>query len=240
MQKSLSWKWILFWVSVYSVAMAFLESAVVIYLRKIYFPYGFTFPLVPMESTLAITELLREFATLFMIAAVGILAGKTFKQRVAYFLFIFAVWDIFYYLFLYLIIGWPSSLLTWDILFLVPVAWAGPVVAPVMVSITMIAIGLSIIVRDELNRPLQFKRFIWILFVTGSVILIISFIWDYSSYLLENYSLKEIWSSSGGNLINLAYQYIPGNFNWLLFTLGELVIIVGIVILWTQKRSTNK
>ena len=108
------------WIVLLSIAMAYLESAVVIYLREIYYPEGFAFPLTPIKTTIAITEFWREVATLVMLLGIGILTGKASAQRLAFFLLSFAIWDIFYYVFLYLTLGWPSSLLTWDLLFLIP------------------------------------------------------------------------------------------------------------------------
>lgn len=117
MTRGLNWKAIIFWVALYSIAMGFLESAVVVYLRNIYYPYGFDFPLSPLDSSDTLVELIREAATMVMLATVSIIAGKNFTQRLAFFLLSFAIWDLTYYLFLYLLIGWPQSALTWDILF---------------------------------------------------------------------------------------------------------------------------
>jgi hypothetical protein len=111
----------------YSIAMAFLETTVVVYLRKLYYPEGFDFPLKALDFSIGIIEFLREFATLVMILTVALLTGKTKNEKFAAFIFIFAVWDIFYYIFLYVTLGWPSSLWTWDILFLIPTTWVGPV-----------------------------------------------------------------------------------------------------------------
>jgi membrane protein implicated in regulation of membrane protease activity len=61
----------------------------------------------------------------------------------------FAIWDIFYYIFLWLLIGWPESFFTWDILFLLPVTWVGPVLAPVINSLTMIVLAGLILLADR-------------------------------------------------------------------------------------------
>ena len=111
----------LVWITIFAVCMGIFESAIVIYIRELYYPSGFGFPLVPIEPKIAITELLRELASLFMLLSVGVLVGKNLSQRFAWFIYTFAVWDIVYYVFLYLILQWPESLLTWDILFLIPV-----------------------------------------------------------------------------------------------------------------------
>ena len=127
----------IFYVILFAVAMGFLESAVVIYLRTIYYPEGFAFPIKLSGQTIALTEVLREAATLVMLFTVSLIADKKGINRFAYFLLAFAVWDIFYYIFLKLLIHWPASFFTWDILFLIPFIWVGPVLAPIINSITM-------------------------------------------------------------------------------------------------------
>ena len=76
-----------------------------------------------------------------MLAAAGLAIAGNFRQWLAGFMISFGVWDIFYYVFLRLLIGWPESLMTWDLLFLLPVPWVGPVIAPVLVSLSMIVAG---------------------------------------------------------------------------------------------------
>ena len=75
---------------------------------------------------------MREAATLVMLLAVGMLAGADVAPRLGYTAIAFGVWDIFYYVFLRVIGGWPRSLFDWDILFLLPLPWWGPVLAPVL------------------------------------------------------------------------------------------------------------
>jgi len=114
----------IFWVTVFAVSMGFFESAIVIYLREMIYPDGFAFPLQPVERRLATTEILREAFSLLMLLSVGILTGKSTTTRFAYFLYSFAVWDIFYYIFLKILINWPESLMTMDILFLLQFSYA--------------------------------------------------------------------------------------------------------------------
>src|SRR5271167_2605871 len=97
------------WLTLFSIAMGFMETAVVIYLRKVYYPRGFQFPLVPIEPSIALTEFLREAATIIMLLGIGILTGKTRAQKFAFFIYCFAVWDIFYYVFLKIFLNWPES-----------------------------------------------------------------------------------------------------------------------------------
>ncbi len=133
------------WTAVFGISMGFVEAAVVVYLRRIYYPEGFTFPLKPLTDNLIGVEVLREVATIFMLSSVAALAGKKLWERFAYFIFCFGVWDIFYYVWLKFLINWPLTIFDWDILFLIPLPWIGPVIAPVTISLMMITLGLIII-----------------------------------------------------------------------------------------------
>jgi hypothetical protein len=95
----------------------------------------------PIDGVLGRVELVREAATLVMLLTVGALAGRTARSRLAYSAIAFGVWDIFYYLFLEAISGWPGSLFDWDVLFLLPVPWWGPVLAPTSIAVLMIVWG---------------------------------------------------------------------------------------------------
>ncbi len=120
------------WVALYAIAMAAVESAVVVYLRAL---HGGAEPLSVLlheiPDRLVAIEVGREAATLVMIVAVAAIAGSNVWERFLYFALAFGLWDIFYYVWLWVFIGWPPSLFTWDVLFLIPVPWLGPVLAPV-------------------------------------------------------------------------------------------------------------
>ena len=126
----------------FAIAMAWLEAASVFYIRALVDrvePYQPN-PL-PMHGALGNVELCREGATLVMIATLGLLAGRTWRRRAGYAALAFGAWDIFYYVFLRLISGWPRTILDWDILFLLPLPWWGPVLAPVSIALVMIVWG---------------------------------------------------------------------------------------------------
>ena len=133
-------------VVVFAVAMAYMESAVVVYLQR---ALGITpdslFPLRngEMVGNLAAIEVGREFATLVMLVAIGWLLGRRWVDRLAWTSVAFGVWDIGYYFWLWVFIGWPHSPVTWDVLFLIPVPWAGPVWAPIAVSLALVGFGLA-------------------------------------------------------------------------------------------------
>jgi hypothetical protein len=141
-----------FFVVVFAVAMGWVEAAAVYYLRVMVDrvnPYQ-TNPL-PVGGVLGQVELVREAATLAMLLAVGALAGRTRQTRLGYAAIAFGVWDISYYVFLKAICGWPTSLFDWDILFLLPLPWWGPVLAPVSVALLMILWGALVSQRTDGN-----------------------------------------------------------------------------------------
>ncbi|HKK21835.1 MAG TPA: hypothetical protein VJ983_10215, partial [candidate division Zixibacteria bacterium] len=63
-------------VILFAVAFGYLEAAVVTYLRDLYYPEGFQFPVKALPTSRIAIELVREFATLVMVTTVGILAGR--------------------------------------------------------------------------------------------------------------------------------------------------------------------
>ena len=219
----------------FAIAMGYLEAAVVVYLREILYPEGFSFPLSPIPGNLAVTELLREAATLVMLVTVGTIAGRRFSTRFAWFLYSFAIWDIFYYVFLKLLIGWPGSLLTWDILFLIPTTWTGPVLAPLLVSLTMILLSMAILVRSEGGRETRITGRVWAGLSGGSLVLIFSFIFDYSRFMLVGFSLREMFSLHNPEVMFAATSYIPDAFPWWIFAAGEVMILFSVVWYWRKK-----
>lgn len=226
----------LLWIVLFSIAMGFLETSVVVYLRDIIYPDGFKFPLQPIEAHLALTEVLREVATLFMLIGIGVLVGRNATERFAYFILTFAIWDIFYYIFLKALLNWPESLLTWDVLFLIPVTWTGPVITPVIVASLMIVLALFVIYFTDKQGKTRILRNEWMLLITGSLIVIVSFCWDYSRFILQHYSFSDIFTVPKDNLFNLSLQYSPVSFNWWLYSFGLIVIIWGIVA-YVKKSS---
>jgi len=217
------------WISIFSIAMAFLETAVVVYLRKIYYPDGFNFPLKIMDKDIAIVEIFREFATLIMLLGAGFMAGRNKTEKFGLFLYSFAVWDISYYIFLKVILNWPAGLLTWDILFLIPTTWVGPVIAPLIVSVIMIAFALLISKFTNKDIKTRINLLEWVFLIVGSIILIVGFVYDYVRYMLQYFSLGEIvLPTNTAKLMEKALVYIPASFPWLIFFLGIGVIIGGI------------
>lgn len=227
----------LIWVTIFAIAMGLLESAVVIYMRELLYPGGFSFPLSPIPERLAVTELLRELATLVMLVGVGVVAGRNFPERFAWFIFSFGVWDIFYYVFLKLLIGWPTSMLTWDLLFLIPVTWTGPVVTPVVCSMLMITLALVILRRTGKNPTFRISPLSWVILIAGAMVVFLSFITDYTRFILHSFTLRELWSlPSKQALFDLSVQYIPFSFPWMIFAAGSAVIIAAGIRIFNENR----
>jgi hypothetical protein len=167
-------------VVVFGIAFGYIEAAVVVYLREIFHPAGFTFPLTefgisPLWKQLLLTEIGREAATLVLIFTASWLFGRNSQQRLAFFLTIFAVWDIFYYVWLKVLINWPGSIMDWDILFLIPTVWAGPVVAPILISLTMLTFAAIILYRSCGAGILKPTPIDWFVFILAALLAVVSF-----------------------------------------------------------------
>jgi len=165
----------------FAVAMAFLEAAVVVYLqRALGLDPGALFPLrdASVVGDLGAIEVGREAATLIMLGAVGWLAGRSGLERLAWTAVAFGTWDIGYYAFLWAFIGWPSSLGTWDLLFLLPVPWTGPVWAPVVVSLALVGFGLAAARRIRVGRSVRAGRAQVAAGIAGGLVVVLSFTLD--------------------------------------------------------------
>ena len=146
--------------AVYAIAMAYIESAAVLYLRTIYGgvdPVGPRHPPFDPVPDFVWIEIGREAATMVMLAAVGYLAASRLAGRIGAFAVAFGVWDIFYYVFLWVFAGWPASPFAPDVLFLLPLPWWGPVVSPMLVAALSVLAGAAAMAR-ELGDGLPLPR----------------------------------------------------------------------------------
>jgi hypothetical protein len=192
----------------FAIAMAWVESASVFYIRALVDriePYQAN-PL-PLNDPLGYVELWREAATLVMIATLGMLAGRTWRHRAGYAALAFGAWDIFYYVFLRVMTDWPRTLLDWDILFLLPLPWWGPVLAPVSIALIMIVWGtLATQSGDETTEAPQ----AWVLGGAGIVLALAVFMTD-------------AWRALPDGR-DAVLQVLPATFNWPLFWLAVLLM----------------
>lgn len=226
------------WVITFAIAMGFLESAVVIYLRELYYPEGFQFPLKIIPAKLGRVEFLRELATVVMLVGIGVLAGRTKLERFAYFVLAFAVWDIFYYVFLYLCLGWPESLATWDILFLIPLPWVGPVWAPCLLCVLMITGAFYILRACHENLQLRIPWKNWFLMIGGALVCILAFVWDYLTTAGSDQNFWSLFSSE--HLFAEIRTYVPTKFNGVLFFIGFLAMLLSVLLFILKSKSNEK
>lgn len=193
----------------FAVAMAYLEAAVVVYLQTaLSSRVGPVFPLVPADQAGGLIEIEagREAATIVMIAAVGLLTGRTWLERLAWSAVVFGAWDIGYYGWLYVLSGWPPSLGTPDILFLLPVPWVGPVWSPMLVSGALIAVGLIAAGTLRAGRSPSLAPWHVVAGVGGGLLVILSYTLD------------------AGRLIDGG---LPGPYPWPIFAAGMVVAIAA-------------
>jgi hypothetical protein len=199
-------------VVVFAVAMAYLESAVVVYLqRALAITPDQLFPLrgPEMVGDLAAIEVGREFATLVMLGGIGWLTGRSWLERLAWAAVAFGVWDVFYYVWLWIFVAWPHSPATWDVLFLIPVPWIGPVWAPVAVSAALVGFGLAAARRAERGVALRAGRREIGLGLVGGLLVVLSFTADAPRIM------------AGG---------LPGWFPWPVFVAGMAAAACGAVL----------
>ena len=218
----------LFILIAFSVAMGFLETAVVVYLRNIYYPEGFHLPLKVIDPHIALVEILREAATLMMLISIAMLTGKSSIQRFAFFLLCFGIWDLFYYVFLKVFLNWPASLLDGDVLFLIPLPWIGPVLAPCILSLTMMLVALVFLKKENIlsESGIGWKNIL--LMITGSCIVIYSFIMDYKDYVQVDSKTASVFKSE-------IHEY-----NWRVFITGELLILIPVLLMTVRKSNERR
>lgn len=223
------------WLSVFSISMAALESAVVVYLRALF--YGETvelFPLQPLSEHLLWVELSRELATILMLVAVAVLVGKNTWSRLGYFLAAFGIWDIFYYVFLYVFIQWPSSILTWDILFLIPLPWFGPVLAPCLISAVFIFYGVFTSIYEEKGEQLRVRVEEWIGMVLGCLIMLYAFMQESIRLVFQG----KIDPGDPFMLREMA-TFAPDYFMWGPFIAGFGLLIASVLLYFRRVRNSH-
>jgi len=205
----------------FSTAFGYLEAAVVTYLRVLHEParrHVYTdgratelFPLLTLDQIRSVApeqqrtlfvEIGREAATIVMLAAIALAVSRNARQWTAAFAIAFGIWDIVFYLGLKVLIGWPASLFTWDILFLIPLPWVGPVIAPVLVSLAMIGGGIWCLQCEACSKPLRIGAWRASGVMLGALVIIVSFTLDYRNIL------------AGG---------LPQPFHWGVFALGMAI-----------------
>jgi hypothetical protein len=209
----------------FGIVFGYVEAAAVVYIRVVYEPIhqrlfpktaaNDLFPLAVFEQwsreahpyvKTPFMEMSREVGTLLLLALMAQAVSRTGPQWFASFALVFGVWDLTYYLWLLLLIGWPQTLLEWDLLFVVPVPWVAPVLAPLLVAATMVLTSSIYFWTEAVGRPMQPGRWNYALVLGGGLTIMISFWWDWRNILARG---------------------TPNPFNWLVLLLGLAVGVGG-------------
>ncbi len=221
---------------IFGIVFGILEGIFVLYMREIYYPDGFQLPLVFLAPDMILVEIVREFCTIVMLGVIAWVSAKSLVQRFSVFLFAFAVWDIVYYLALKVFLNWPESLFTWDVLFLIPITWVSPVLAPVICSAGMIVIGLISVYIDEKIHPMRFTWPERLFIFAGVLMILFTYLYDYGRIIIENRFLLQFFSlADHEGFWRIVTNYTPGYYNWPLFAAGCLVIAVAYG--WAFRRT---
>ena len=202
-------------VALFAAAFAYAEAAVVVYLRRL---VGVVEPwrdASVYDPAIAALEVGREAATLLMLFALGWACGRNAQTRVGCALVAFGLWDIFYYVWLKVLLGWPASILTPDILFLIPLPWWGPVVTPVLVAIVLAAAGAAAIALDDRGVAVRVGALDLLLTVAGVVLVLYAFMADAIAVLPATAEMLS--------------QVRPTGFRWGPYVVGLFLLAVGAV-----------
>jgi hypothetical protein len=212
----------LWWVGLFAIAMAYLESAVVVYLRQLYGISDLIISVPPFDPKIGVIELGRELATLIMLLTVGWVAGKKFQSRLGFAVLAFGVWDIFYYVWLRLFIGWPQTVFDPDLLFLLPLPWWGPVLSPILIAALMVISGALAAIKDEHELRLIPSSMDWVLLAGGILTVLYTFMADALSVLPANAQTLS--------------QLRPSEFNWPVYLVGFAMLVLFV---WRMAKSAQ-
>lgn len=193
--------------------MALLEAAVVVYMRELYYPENpkELFPLDFLKSYSPSLELSREISTVVMIVTVALLAERrNMTRKFAAFVFVFGVWDLFYYGWLKILMDWPRTWLEWDVLFLIPMIWLGPWICPALIATLFIVWGAFAM---STQRDVALTAGSLTIFILGASIGLFSF----------------MQPALGLDTTELM-QYTPGYFAWWLYWTSFTLMTIGLCL----------
>lgn len=201
------------WLVLYALAMALVEAAVVVHLRHLYYPADprALFPLQLLSHADLALELARELATVAMILAVAALAERGAVRRFAAFVFVFGLWDLAYYGWLELFLGWPREWLEWDVLFLIPWPWFGPWLAPASIAVLFTAWGGWTLASERTARIVFLDI---ALFAGGALLALAAFLAPGALLLPQGEAAFRGW--------------MPGRFPWELYAAGAALMLAGL------------
>ncbi len=201
-------------VIIFAIAMGIMEAICVVYIRQIIFPPDGIINDFPTDNFNFMYEIVRESITIIMLTSVAIIAAYNLRTRIAMFFLAFGIWDIFYYVGLKIFLNWPASIMDWDTLFLIPIAWYSPVIVPVLISCYFIIGSIFIILHEGNGTQLRFTPKVVLLQALAFIIWLVSFMNNTSHITQHGYN-------------NVSYS-------WILF---NIALILGIVSLRLSLKS---
>lgn len=138
--------------TLFSIAFGAEEAIIVVYLRSLAAraPYSL--------------EAWREACTIVVLATIAWIAASRLDRRLRAFLFSFGVWDIVYYVGLWVLSGSPG-LTEYDVLFLIPVPWIAPVWAVMSFAAALVLFGIFGIARKRIPFLIAGLALGWLSFV---------------------------------------------------------------------------
>lgn len=216
---SLSVKTRLTSVILFAIAMGLLEAICVAYIRQIIFPPDGNIANTPISDFNFTLEAIRESMTIIMITTLSILAAFNWRTRLAMFFLAFGIWDIFYYVGLKIFLDWPATIMDWDTLFLIPVAWYSPIIVPVLISTYFIIGSIFIILHESNGTNLRFNFTVVILQFLGFAVWFYSFV-NNSAMISEN-------------------GYANVEYSWALFFLGLIFGISSLIAAFMLGKKSN-
>jgi hypothetical protein len=197
----------------FGVAFGYAEAATVVYIRVMYEPIhqrlfpdrapNDLFPFISLErwarEAPSYTQgpglkIGREVSTIVLVAVMAWGVSRTVAQWFASFTLCFGVWDLAYYLWLWVLTGWPASLFDWDMLFVVPLPWVAPVLAPLLVAATMTATGVVYLWLEASGRPPRPRAGHWAAVLLGGLTILAAFWWDYRNIEASGYPAPFHWT----------------------------------------------
>ena len=206
-------------VILFAIAMGLLEAICVVYIRQIIFPPDGNIANTPISDFNFTLEAIRESMTIIMITTLSILAAFNWRTRLAMFFLAFGIWDIFYYVGLKIFLDWPATIMDWDTLFLIPVAWYSPIIVPVLISTYFIIGSIFIILHESNGTNLRFNFTVVILQFLGFAVWFYSFV-NNSAMISEN-------------------GYANVEYSWALFFLGLIFGISSLIAAFMLGKKSN-
>ncbi len=202
-EKKISLVKILFILTIFGIAFGYIEGTVAHYLRMYYYPEGFDFTIKVIDTSTIIIEMIREIATMIILFSIAYISIGNNFMKITNFIYVFAIWDIVYYLTLYFEEKWPRTIFSWDVLFLIPVPWFSPVISPVIISILGI-IGVLLVYHIYKNdNEIKISLTFILMIIISLSVWIISFV---------NYN---------------SFNKFPEKYNWPLFIIGIITCLVS-------------